>query len=116
MIIEPKIGEIVASKIKRDEELGTQTGSSGHLGHKSFVVDEISPLKQVDRGWEIKYRYTIVIETEFTIYPDNPPYEERYEKTIVVDDIGNVIDESEKVSLGGTSDEQISEWMDTLDP
>ena len=116
MIIEPKIETIVESKIKRDEELGSLTGSSGHLGHKSYVVDEISPLKQVDRGWEITYKYTIIVESEFTIYPDNPPHEYKYEKAIVVDDIGNVIEESEKVSLGGTSDEQISEWMDTLDP
>ena len=56
MIPEPKIETIVESKIKRDEELGSLTGSSGHLGHKSFVVDEISPFKQVDRGWEIKYK------------------------------------------------------------
>lgn len=115
MIIEPKIGQIVTSKIKRDEKLGSLTGSSGHLGHKSYVIDEISPLKQVNRGWEIKYKYTIIIETEFTIYPDNPPHEYRYEKTIVVDEIGNIIDESEKVHLGSTSDEQISEWINTLD-
>lgn len=95
-----QLRNIVEAKIKEEEKLGDQVGGSGHLGNVSYELAEIiSPKKvQTDHGagWEITYSYTIIVVTEFTIYPDNPPYESKYRKTIVIDDKGHIISESLK--------------------
>ncbi|MBE9475465.1 MAG: hypothetical protein IMY85_11300 [Chloroflexi bacterium] len=100
MFSETKLRDIVNAKIKQDETLDEQADGSGHLGYISYKLNEIGkPEKvQTDRGqgWRIIYTYTIIVETEFTCYPDNPPHEFKYKKTIVVDDNGNIIKVSEK--------------------
>ena len=111
MFTDLKLEELVTLQIEKEETLGVQKGSSDHIGHKSYTINEIGSSKQVDDGWEIPYIYTITVENEFTIYPDNPPHEYRYEKTIIVDDSGNVIRESEKKNLGSPFDNEIETWV-----
>ena len=95
MFSETKLRDIVTAKIEQDEILGEQAGGSGHLGYVSYELNEIEEPEKVQtdkgQGWEIVYTYTIVVETEFTYYPENPPHEYRYKKRIIVDDIGNII-------------------------
>lgn len=107
--MEPPIGEheilsIVDSVIRKDEKLGEQAGGSGHLGFVTHHIDNINEVRQVQtnkgQGWKITYTYTIVVETEFTYYPDNPPRQIKYKKAIVIDENGGVIEESKKESLG----------------
>jgi len=88
-----EISKIVWKQIEKDESLGEQVGGSGHLSHISCTIDGVDEPKKVPEGWEVTYRYTVSITTEFTIYPDNPPRENGYEKTIVVDEKGDVIKE-----------------------
>jgi len=94
---------IVNAKINEDETLGERVGGSGHLGYVRYEIDEICQPKKVEtdkgQGWEITYYYTLNVTTEFTIYPDNPPYEYKYKKTIVVDDKGNIIKELQKEAV-----------------
>ncbi len=100
MLDENTVRDIVDATIRRTERLGDQAGGSGHVSFVSYTVDSIEPPRQVgtagNEEWEIGFVYTKVIETEFTIYPDNPPYEERYRKTIVVDPSGRVLREGGK--------------------
>jgi len=100
-----KLKNIVSAKINEDETLGEQAGGSGHLGYVEYEIDEICRPKKVEtdkgQGWEITYYYTIIVTTEFTIFPANPPYEYKYKKTIVVDDEGNIIKEIPKETVGG---------------
>ena len=86
-----KIREIVWSQIEKDVSPGEQVGGSGHLSQVDCKIDNVYGPIQVPEGWEITYRYTVTITTEFTIYPDNPPWENIYEKTIVVDQKGDFI-------------------------
>ncbi len=98
MFEEAELEEIVNKIIAQDENLGDQAGSSGHLGNVSCEIKEIGTAKKVesDNGdkWEITYTYTIVVVTEFTIYPDNPPHENTYRKKIIIDEKGELISES----------------------
>lgn len=87
------IRNIVSNQIEKDESLGEGVGGSGHLGYVDFQIDSIDEPRKVPEGWEITYRYTISITTEFTIYPDNPPQETGYQKTILVDEKGEVVKE-----------------------
>ena len=100
MITESKLKDIVKAKITQDEDLGDQAGGSGHLGHVSYLIDSIRKPERVqtDVGdeWKISYDYTLIVETEFTYYPDNPPREYKYRKTIIIDDDGEIISESPK--------------------
>ena len=93
-----RIREIVARKIEHDEQLGDQVGGSGHLGSVGYEIDEIAPAVGVpDEGrglFEIVYTYTLITVTEFTVYPDNPPYTSSYRKSIVVDEEGTIVRES----------------------
>lgn len=86
-----EIRNIVWKQIEKDESLGEQVGGSGHLGHVDCIIDGVDEPRKVPEGWEITYRYTVSVTTEFTIYPDNPPRENGYEKTIVVDERGDLI-------------------------
>lgn len=83
--------KIIWKQIEKDESLGEQVGGSGHLSYTDCKIDSVDELKKVPEGWEITYRYTVSVTTEFTIYPDNPPRKNEYEKTIVVDEKGDVI-------------------------
>ncbi len=101
MLPESKIKDIIIAKITQDEDLGDQVGGSGHLGYISYIIDSIHKPERVqidddDDGWKITYTYTLVVETEFTYYPDNPPREYKYKKTIIIDDNGKIISESPK--------------------
>ena len=83
-----EVRNIVWKQIEKDESPGEQVGGSGHLSQVDCKIDYVDEPIQVPEGWEITYRYTVSITTEFTIYPDNPPWENVYEKTIVVDEKG----------------------------
>ena len=100
MFTEQEIEEIVSTCINGDEDLGHQSGAGDHIGHISYVIEKIDTEKEGEYV-VIVYQYTIIVETEFTIYPDNPPYEYLYEKTIKVDKDKNVIEASEKKGLKG---------------
>jgi hypothetical protein len=86
-----EIRNIVWKQIEKDESPGEQVGGSGHLGYVDCIIDGVDEPRKVPEGWEITYRYTVSVTTEFTIYPDNPPRENGYEKTIVVDERGDLI-------------------------
>lgn len=86
-----EIRKIVWKQIEKDASPGEQVGGSGHLGHVDYKIDGVDEPRKVPGGWEITYRYMVSVSTEFTIYPDNPPHENGYEKTIVVDETGDVL-------------------------
>jgi len=85
MLTEKKIREIVESQIRQDNELGERAGGSGHLSYVSYRVDEIIPRDLPDGQIEVAYTYTLITETEFTCYPDNPPYETTCSSIIRID-------------------------------
>ncbi len=83
--------KIVWKQIEKDVSLGEQVGGSGHLSHVDCKIDSVDKPRKAPEGWEITYRYTVSVTTEFTIYPDNPPRENGFEKTIVVNENGDTI-------------------------
>ncbi|UCE13566.1 MAG: hypothetical protein JSV04_15480 [Candidatus Heimdallarchaeota archaeon] len=100
MFSEAELKRLINAKIATDEDLGEQVGGSGHLGFSSYEINFISdPVKKNNKTWKITYEYTVFVETEFTYYPDNPPYEYQYRKTIFVDDDGKIVRESKKATI-----------------
>ncbi len=94
------ITEIVKSYIEKTEKIGTRAGGSGHMGNVDYHICRIFPAKLSKSngtiGWKVTFMYTIIITTEFTIYPDNPPYENSYKTTIWLDNNGKIIKEDPK--------------------
>lgn len=90
MITDKKVEELIAAQIRNREKLGNQAGGSGHMAHVSYRIDEIRQGILVSGITEITYYYTLIVETEFTCYPDNPPYEYPSSGTIRLDQEGNV--------------------------
>jgi len=80
------IENIVKQNIETDESLGDQAGGSGHMGNVSYRIDDIKTSKTRPGKLEISYKYTLITVTEFTYYPDNPPYETSKENTMVVNE------------------------------
>lgn len=95
-IIEKILGEIIA----KDEQLGESSGGSEHLSNTTFAIDDIKISEMEEDVFYITYCYSIYIETEFTYYPDNPPYEYSYQKTIQLDSDYKLIGQGEKVAFG----------------
>jgi hypothetical protein len=85
MISKDKIENIVKQRIETDEKLGDQAGGSGHMGNVSYRIDNIDTREIEDGKMEIAYKYTLITITEFTYYPDNPPYESSRENTVIID-------------------------------
>jgi len=88
-----KIREIVELQIKKDEKLGNQAGGSGHLSHVDFEINSIDDPVKTGENWKIKYAYTTIITTEFTYYPDNPPYEYKHSREIIINSNYQIIEE-----------------------
>ena len=74
MITKEQIEKAIIGQIEKYEKLGEQAGGSGHLSDVNFIIDEIGDPVETGDSWEVEYKYTIVVTTEFTIEPDNPPY------------------------------------------
>lgn len=74
---EAQLHQLVCQDLERHETLGEQSSNSGHLSFVSYTIDAIETPVKTPEGWQITYHYTILTETEFTYYPDNPPYEQK---------------------------------------
>lgn len=78
---EVQLQQLVCQDLKQHETLGEQGSNSGHLVFVSYTIDTIETPAKTPQGWQITYHYTIITETEFTYYPDNPPYEQKSSRT-----------------------------------
>ncbi len=89
------IKRIVASVIERREKLGESAGGSGHFGYTSYNITRISaPVEVQEKGktlFKVTCTYELVVETEFTYYPDNPPHRFPKEIELLLDREGNVV-------------------------
>ena len=85
MISGEELEQIIREKIETEEKLGEQSGGSGHMGNVHYEIDKIEEPVLTDRGYSVKYSYTLVITTEFTYEPDNPPYRVPTSKTVLID-------------------------------
>ena len=90
------IEKVVNNYIESIHNTGTRSGGSGHLGHVSYTLDEVNYKDLRDGFIEVNIKYTLITETEFTYYPDNPPYEYKYQKKIIINQNGRVLKEFPK--------------------
>lgn len=74
-----KLQKAIEQWIQENEKLGDHAGGSGNMGFTSYILDSIEPpvelLVESPGMFHVKFHYRIIVETEFTYYPDNPPYE-----------------------------------------
>ncbi|MFC2084224.1 hypothetical protein ACFLS9_04130 [Bacteroidota bacterium] len=101
MLPKDRVEKIVKKVIEKEEKLGEQSGGSGHLGYIDYKIDKISDPRKVEEGWVIDFDYTTIITTEFTIEPDNPPYQYHHSKSILLDKNGKLIESRPKSSIPG---------------
>lgn len=92
--------QVAKANIEKEHSLGERAGGSGHLGHTSLrnvIIEDVQSLEvQGKPCWRITYRYTLVTETEFTYYPDNPPHKASYTKEIVVNGERRIVEQPSK--------------------
>lgn len=94
---DPETEAIIRKKIDLDEETGEQAGGSGHVSEVASHLDYIS-LKTDETGLvEAIYFYTLIVCSEFTMHPSNPPKVYRYRKTIWINPGKGILRESEKI-------------------
>ena len=78
------IESIVQWHLSSAESLGDQVGESGHLGNRRLTALKLRGTNKTSEGFLINFDYTVQTETEFTIYPDNPPLEISKSGTLLV--------------------------------
>lgn len=92
-----EIRNVIEEYIRIEEKVGDQTGGSGHLSNKNIKLFQISePIPITKNLKSISFKYAVFILTEFTYYPDNPPYETHYAQTIIIDNSGKIIEINSK--------------------
>lgn len=91
MLSEKDILEIINKQIVEKEKPGEHAGGSGHLSFKNYRTEKYNASELPDGNIKITYRYTTFVESEFTFYPGNPPYEQGHEEMVVVDKNGVVV-------------------------
>ncbi len=95
-----EVEDIVKNFIRTQEDIGKRSGGSGHSGYINFSLEMVSEPRQItfegEKCWEIEFVYILVVETEFTYYPDNPPSEYSYQQTITITDDKKIVHTSEK--------------------
>ena len=84
MISKSDIEKLVDEKIRKDEKPGDRAGGSGHLSWVDYVVDRIDGPVRTEEGYRVDYKYTLIISTEFTYEPDNPPYQEPKSGSLII--------------------------------
>ncbi|MHA2226713.1 MAG: hypothetical protein ACXAC8_15990 [Candidatus Hodarchaeales archaeon] len=93
MFPEAELSKIVEAFINKEENLGEQRGSSGHLSYISYRLDKVGKPKKIRSGvWEINFTYSLLVETEFSYYPDNPPHEYKHKGTITINEDGKILE------------------------
>ena len=106
-----EIKTIIEGLILRDEKMGEQAAGSGHLAYKDFSINDIQILCQEAGGpTRVIYDYTLSTVSEFTVYPDNPPFEERFRKEILLNSAGEIISESKKEYLDAGNSPIFDGW------
>ena len=65
MFTEQQIHDLVKKHIEDHENLGDQAGSSGHLSHVSYSLDEVETRFLKKGKLEVNFRYTLHYLTEF---------------------------------------------------
>ena len=104
MLKKEQIIQIIREKIFREERPGDHLGSSGHMGNRQVEIRKVIP-SLMETGWEVEYEYIVTTETEFTIYPDNPPIEEYYRVKSLMDNAVKILNEKKEWIKGsGGSD------------
>lgn len=111
MLSQEQIVQLVRDKIISEVNPGDHAGSSGHLGNRQLEITWIHA-SRLETSWKAEGEYIVTTETEFTIYPDNPPYEEHYKIQMILNDSGDILNETKyKIkSLGGFD---IGGWIDS---
>jgi len=85
MITREELEKMIRSTIESEEKLGEQSSGSGHMGYIDYDIDKIGEPVLTEEGYAVSYSYTLIITTEFTYEPDNPPYRVPVSKSMLID-------------------------------
>ena len=100
--------------LTQQEGMGDLATGSGHLGHISLTIDTIKisqPSKPSSYAYQVEVEFTRMTETEFTLYPDNPPIEETFNQIVYLDAAGVVSGFSKKILKSSNID--IGQFIDS---
>jgi len=97
MINKEEIEAIIRKQIELLEKLGDQGSSSGHMSNISYELNDYSTHETEDGLIHVEYSYTTYVETEFTYYPDNPPYGYKHKRIMIIDKEGTIISDEDTI-------------------
>jgi hypothetical protein len=100
MLLQDEIKKIVESKIRKDEFISDYEEGAENNFDQNFEIIEINEPVKTDKGYLINYKYITIV---FSGWPSFSPIEYMNQKSIIVDEKYNIIEETEKVTtfLGG---------------
>ncbi|PLW92507.1 MAG: hypothetical protein C0592_10445 [Marinilabiliales bacterium] len=107
MLSKEEILQIILGIIEKQEGAGTHSGGSGHLSGLGIKIDKLN-IKNDEGNIFAEVEYRVIIESEFTYYPDNPPKEYRYQKSFLLSETGKLLSETDKQYLGGNADNEFN--------
>lgn len=114
MFTEEELKSFLDRKIKSDEDIGEHAGGSGHLSDVGYELKDYSSKELSESKLEIIYQYIVYVTTEFTYYPDNPPYEYPHKKKLIVDNEMKILSE-EELHSDYTSNRSEAEDLDVIE-
>lgn len=89
------IKERIASLVRDRGGQGTHAGGSGSLSEVDIYVEEVRETGREGSNILFECVYEKVVTTEFTIYPDNPPYVSRHRVVFSVSEEGEIVEVGE---------------------
>ncbi len=84
MLSRDELESIVNTQISTIEKIGEHGSSSGHMSSVSYILNKLDFYNIENGNIKIHYTYTKYIETEFTYYTDNPPYEYNINRVMII--------------------------------
>ena len=82
--------------VAKNENEGTNAGGSGHLSDVCLSIECIVQEEPEKDKTVVGIAYKKTVVSEFTILPDNPPYESLFRINITTDNYGNILNEGVK--------------------
>lgn len=106
MLARKTIIEIIRNWLETDECAEAKAGGSGHLSDIGIYIEKLVTKLDKNQMIFVEVEYKVIVDSEFTYYPDNPPKGYKYYKSFLINELGDILSETDKKYLGGSFDDE----------